>query len=43
MYRGVTRVKKLLVIVVTRKALSIGIWNNKIRKRFTGLGKKWKA
>ena len=36
-YTGVTRAKKLVIIVGTRKALSIGIRNNKIRKRFTGL------
>jgi len=42
-YTGVTRAKKLVVIVGTRKALSIGIRNNKIRKRFTGLCKKLKA
>jgi exodeoxyribonuclease V alpha subunit len=42
-YTGVTRAKKLVVIVGTRKALSIGIRNNKIRKRFTGLCRKLKA
>jgi exodeoxyribonuclease V alpha subunit len=42
-YTGVTRAKKLGVIGGTRKALSIEIRNNKIRKRFTGLGKKLKA
>ena len=42
-YTGVTRAKKLVVIVGTRKALSIGIRNNKIRKRYTGLCKKLKA
>jgi len=42
-YRGVTRAKKLMVMVGTRKALSIGIRNNKIRKGFTRLCKKLNA
>jgi exodeoxyribonuclease V alpha subunit len=42
-YTGVTRAKKLVVIVGTRKALSIGIRNNKIRKRFTGLCRRLKG
>jgi exodeoxyribonuclease V alpha subunit len=43
LYTGVTRAKKLAVIVGTKKALSIGIRNNKIRKRFTGLCRKLKG
>ena len=42
-YTGVTRARKLVIIVGTRKALSIGIRNNKIRKRFTGLCRKLKV
>jgi len=42
-YTGVTRARKLVVIVGTKKALSIGIRNNKIRKRFTGLCRKLRA
>jgi exodeoxyribonuclease V alpha subunit len=36
-YTAVTRGKRLVVIVGTRKALSIGIKNDKTRKRFTHL------
>jgi exodeoxyribonuclease V alpha subunit len=36
-YTGVTRAKKLVILMGTKKALSIAIRNNKIRKRFTGL------
>jgi exodeoxyribonuclease V alpha subunit len=42
-YTGVTRARKLVIIVGTKKALRIGIRNNKIRKRFTGLCKKLKT
>ena len=36
-YTAVTRGKKLVVIVGTRKALAIGVGNNKTRKRYTRL------
>ncbi len=39
-YTGVTRAKKLVVIVGTRKALWIGIRNEKMQRRFTGLERK---
>jgi exodeoxyribonuclease V alpha subunit len=39
-YTGVTRAKKLAVIVGTKKALSIGIRNDKTQKRYTGLEEK---
>ena len=39
-YTGVTREKKLVIIAGTKKALSIGIRNNKIQKRFTGLSRR---
>jgi exodeoxyribonuclease V alpha subunit len=39
-YTAVTRGKKLVVMVGTKKALSIGIKNDKIRKRYTGLGRR---
>ena len=39
-YTGVTRAKKLVIIVGTKKALSIGIRNNKIQSRFTGLSRR---
>jgi exodeoxyribonuclease V alpha subunit len=38
-YTGVTRARKLVIIVGTKKALSIGIRNNKIQKSFTGLSR----
>jgi exodeoxyribonuclease V alpha subunit len=43
LYTGVTRAKKLLVIVGTRKALRIAIRNEKTQKRFTGLERKLRA
>ncbi len=36
-YTGVTRGKKLVVIVGTKKALAIGVKNNKTEKRYTYL------
>lgn len=36
-YTGVTRGKKLVVIVGTKKALAIGVKNNKTKKRYTYL------
>jgi len=43
LYTGVTRARKLVIIVGTKKALSIGIRNNKIQRRFTGLCQKLRA
>ncbi|MCR5563492.1 MAG: AAA family ATPase, partial [Desulfovibrio sp.] len=37
LYTGVTRGKRLVVLVGTRKALNIAIKNNKIMKRYSGL------
>jgi exodeoxyribonuclease V alpha subunit len=37
-YTAVTRGKKLVVMVGSRKAMAIGVNNNKTRKRFTRLG-----
>ncbi len=37
LYTGVTRAKKLVVLVGTKKALAIAIKNNEIEKRYTGL------
>jgi exodeoxyribonuclease V alpha subunit len=42
-YTGVTRARKLVIIVGTKKALSIGIRNNKIQKRYTGLSGRLKG
>jgi exodeoxyribonuclease V alpha subunit len=36
-YTAITRGKKLVVMIGTKKALAIGINNNKTQKRFTGL------
>ena len=40
LYTGVTRAKKLVVLVGTKKALAIAIKNNKIEERYTGLAKR---
>jgi len=40
LYTAVTRGKKLVVMVGTRKALAIGINNDKTRKRYTYLGNR---
>nr|MCR5562485.1 ATP-binding domain-containing protein [Desulfovibrio sp.] len=37
LYTGVTRGKRLVVLVGTRKALNIAIKNNKIMQRYSGL------
>ncbi len=42
-YTGVTRAKKLVVMVGTKKALSIAIRNNKTMRRFTALSDKLKG
>lgn len=39
-YTAITRGKKLVVIVGTKKALAIGIRNNKIQRRYTRLDKR---
>ena len=36
-YTGVTRGKKLVVLVGTKKALAIAVKNNEVQKRYTGL------
>ena len=40
LYTGVTRGKKLVVIVGTRKAMAIAVKNNKTQKRFTLLNER---
>jgi exodeoxyribonuclease V alpha subunit len=42
-YTGVTRGRNLVVLVGTRKALSIGVKNDKTEKRYTYLGYRLKA
>ena len=37
LYTGVTRGKKLVVLVGTKKALAIAVRNNQVKKRYTGL------
>jgi exodeoxyribonuclease V alpha subunit len=39
-YTGVTRAKDLVIIVGTKRALSIGIRNDKTERRYTGLAAK---
>ncbi len=36
-YTGVTRGKKLVVLIGTRKALAIGVKNDEVKQRYTGL------
>jgi exodeoxyribonuclease V alpha subunit len=42
-YTAVTRAKRLVVVVGTKKALNIGINNTKTQERYTGLGAKLRA
>ena len=37
LYTGVTRGKKLVILVGTKKALAIAVKNDEVKKRFTGL------
>jgi exodeoxyribonuclease V alpha subunit len=37
LYTAITRAKKLVVLVGSRKALAIAIRNNKVQHRYTGL------
>ncbi len=37
LYTGVTRGKKLVVLVGTKKALAIGVKNDEVKQRYTGL------
>ena len=37
LYTAITRAKKLVVLVGSRKALAIAIRNNKVQRRYTGL------
>lgn len=39
-YTGITRAKKMVVLVGTKKALAIAVKNNKIEKRNTGLAER---
>jgi exodeoxyribonuclease V alpha subunit len=39
-YTAVTRAKRLLVMVGTKKALAIGVKNDKTQKRYTYLGQR---
>ena len=43
LYTGLTRAKKLAILVGTKKALAIAVKNDKIRRRFTGLENKLRA
>jgi len=38
LYTGVTRGKKLVVLVGTKKALAIAVRNDEVKRRHTGLG-----
>ena len=43
LYTGLTRAKKLAILVGTKKAVAIAVKNDKTRKRFTGLAHKLTA
>lgn len=43
LYTGITRGKKLVVVVGTRKALAIAVKNDKTRKRYTRLSERLKC
>jgi exodeoxyribonuclease V alpha subunit len=43
LYTAVTRAKKLVVLVGSRKALAIAIRNNKVQRRYTGLADRLAA
>jgi exodeoxyribonuclease V alpha subunit len=36
-YTGITRGKKMVVVIGTMKALAMAVNNNRVAKRFTGL------
>jgi exodeoxyribonuclease V alpha subunit len=40
LYTGITRGRKLVVLIGSRRALAIAVRNNQIRQRFTGLGER---
>lgn len=42
LYTGMTRGKRLVILIGTRKALSMAIRNNKVAKRYSGLEKVFK-
>ena len=39
LYTGVTRGKKLVILVGTKKAIAIAVTNDEVKKRYTGLNK----
>jgi exodeoxyribonuclease V alpha subunit len=43
LYTGMTRAKELVVLVGTKRALSIAVKNDKTRRRYTNLGSMLKA
>ena len=43
LYTGLTRAKKLTILVGTKKALAIAVRNDKTKKRFTGLSDRLKS
>ncbi len=42
-YTAVTRGRKLVILIGTRKALAIGVKNDKTRKRYTSLGQRLRS
>ena len=43
LYTGITRGKKLVVVIGTRKAVAIAVKNDKTRKRYTRLAERLKS
>jgi exodeoxyribonuclease V alpha subunit len=43
LYTAVTRAKKLVVLIGSRKALAIAIRNNKVKQRYTALAERLKS
>ena len=43
LYTAVTRAKKLVVLVGSRKAIAIAIKNNKVQRRYTALAERMKS
>lgn len=43
LYTGVTRAKKIVILVGTRKAIAMAVRNNRVDKRWSGLARRLKA
>ena len=43
LYTGITRAKKMVVLVGTRKAIAIAVRNNRVDQRWSGLAQRLSA